>query len=92
MGFRQGLRFTISYLAISFILCVCIAAFLYLSNMVGEALFQLTTDYGITLKFFGMEATLSAEAAAQLTHRARQLFYFLPPYERFILRVVNFIA
>lgn len=88
MTFRQGLRFTLSYLCISFILCVCVGAFLYLSNMVGEPLFQLQLTEGLTVRFFGMEGSLPAHSVEQLLRRAGQLFYFLPPYGRFALRIL----
>ena len=88
MSFRQGLRFTISYLSLVFILCVCIAAFLYLSNMVAEPLFQLEMEQGLHLRCFGMEAKLSADAWQQLKYGAKALFYFLSPYQRSILKVL----
>ena len=91
MSFCQGLRFTISYLSVAFILCVCIGAFLYLSVLIGQPLFQAETDQGLLLRCFGMEATLSAECWEQLQYGAKALFYFLPPYERAVLRLLSFI-
>lgn len=91
MTFRQALRFTISYLSIVFIHCGCVGAFCYLSNMVGEPLFQIQLQDGILFRFFGMEAQLPAESAEQIFHGAGQLFFFLPPYERFVLRLISFV-
>lgn len=91
MSFRQGLRFTVSYLSIAFILCVCIGAFLYLSILIGQPLFQFEMDQGLLLRCFGVEAQLSAERWKQLQYAAKALFYFLPPYERAVLRLLSFL-
>ena len=89
MSFRQGLRFTVSYLSISFILCGCIGAFWYLSNMIGEPLFQLQMEEGILLRFFGEEMRFSAQTVQRMELALKRLFYFLPPYERAVIRLLN---
>jgi len=91
VSFRQGLRFTLSYLSVVLIFCCCLGAFLYLSNMVGEPLFRVRLMDGLAVSFFGMEMQFSAEAVGELFHRVKQMLYFLPPYERTMLKAIQLL-
>lgn len=86
MTFSQGLRFTFHYLIVSLLFCSCVGAFLYLSNMTGEPLVQLKMEGDLFLYVFGMEARVPAELLRQLQYRAGQMFYFLPPYGRMLIK------